>query len=152
MALTRWPWDRPLTFCSFDEIEAPQQRGGVVVVPRLEDGLHQVHVERDGLALIEAHVLGDEADPVLGRDLVRRHGMPEDLDVPTVRGDQAHDDPQDRGLAGAVGPDQSHHGPLLEGEVDVLQLEMRVALAEAFAAYGLAGVVHQSLSFIPRVS
>src|SRR5258707_179625 len=79
---------------------------------------------------VEAHFLRDEADVTLGRRLLEGYGVAQYAHFAAVLGDQTHEDANRRGLAGAVGANESHHLTRRELEAHVLQAEVGVALLD----------------------
>ena len=98
----------------------------------------------EGHGIVEAHVFGGETDVPLGGDLFGGHWVAEHLDVSAILVNEAHEDADGGGFAGAVGTDEAHDGAGGEIEVNVFEREEWVLLADAFETEG--EIVHTSSS------
>ena len=84
-----------------------------------------------GLVQGKALVLGHVADPLAEPGRVFGHRRSEDRDLPVGRPDEAEHEPDEGGLAGAVGPDEAGHAGM-DVEIDILERpDVPVVLVEA---------------------
>src|SRR5205814_5401347 len=68
----------------------------------------------------------DVADPAAHIRRVGRDDLAEHLGPPGGRAVQAEDEPQERGLAGAVGPEQAQDAPRLDRQRHVVERDLAV--------------------------
>src|SRR5579859_2830767 len=97
----------------------------------------EVDCRPDRLESIGRKLLRDETDQGSCSAIVAHHVMAVSQDPSVARVDQSTGDPNQRGLARAVRPEQGEDLALLDGQVDVLQsLEAaRIGLRQTFNGY-----------------
>ena len=117
---------------SFDACRAQVARHGMQVG-------EQVEVFRDAEVFVQAECLRHVADRGMHRGGIGRHVVAEHAHVSGSGAQQAGDETQERGLAGAVGADQAGDDARFDGRVDAVQRD-RIGIGVAQPGDGGDGV------------